>query len=371
MPEASDSTSDSLAARAAGGSEWLFIHLANVFSWSLVYLGSVGLATALPAVGGWLGPGVAEGVEGILALYRGWLAWGSSALAAYAAVGWIPLRRSRPGRFLLRAQPVYLAFAFLFRRLSLRRARPAKGTYWRHRFVRDRWLLILIKIHFLPIAVGSLTNTFVNLGRVLRSAAEQPSLAVTLGFVLVGLRVLVDAVDAVVSSLAYSIEGARRGSRIRAVDTNWLGWLACLVCYPPGWLLTSSLLAKRVDEGTLLFGMGTGPAMICAILGVACYAVYGCTAINLGLRYSNLSYRGVMTRGLYRWVRHPQYCAKIGGWFFEWLPFFALPTNILSYLGYAAIYAARIVTEERFLSRFADYRAYRERVKWRCIPGVW
>ena len=305
------------SADARSGSTWLFIHLANVLWWELIYLGSLAMAGMLVGAADLLRDGegaeMAVGIDAILKLVDGWLTWGAFALVAYAVLGWPFVKREAPGVIAARARPVFLIFAFIRRRLGARRCRPARGTYWRHTFVRHRWLLLLIKIHFLPIAVGSLANTVTNLSRLIQRAADEPSLVLVLGFVLVAVRVIVDAVDAVVSSIAYSVESRRPGGMVRAVDINWAGWLSCLICYPPGWLLTSSLLAKRIEGETQLFSMESPLAYACAVLGVACYAIYGFSAINLGLRYSNLSYRGPTEWALYRWIRHPQYTSKIGG----------------------------------------------------------
>lgn len=353
---------------------WLSVHLANMAWWTLIYLGSFALAASLSGLADLLREGAAdaaERIDSVCRLFQGWLTWGPPALAGYAAIGWLFVRNAAPSGPALRSYPVFLAWAFAFRRLAKRRLRPAKGTYWRRRFIRHRWLLLIIKIYFLPIAAGSLAGTLTNLSRMIQRAGEEPPLLLVLGFIIVLVKISIDASDAVVSSIAYAVESRRPGGSVKAVDTNWLGWLSCLICYPLGWLLTSSLLTKRIDAETQLFPLESTPGHICAVLGVLCYAIYGITAVNLGLRYANLSYRGTTSRGLFRWIRHPQYTSKIGGWFFEWLPYFAVFSNVLTYLAWAAIYVTRIVTEERFLSRFPEYRKYREKVRWRCIPGVW
>ena len=353
---------------------WMQVHLANMAWWAAIYLGSFALVTALAGMADLLradAAETAERIDSVCRLFQGWLTWGPPALAVYAAGGWIFARKAAPSGPALRSHPVYLAWAFAFRRLANRRLRPARGTYWRHRFIRHRWLLLLIKIYFLPIAAGSLAGTITNLSRMIQRAGEEPPLLLVLGFLIVLIKISIDATDAVVSSIAYAVESRRPGGSVKAVDTNWLGWLSCMICYPLGWLLTSSLLAKRIDEESQLFALESAPGYVCAVCGVLCYAVYGFTALNLGLRYANLSYRGTTDWGLFRWVRHPQYTSKIGGWFFEWLPYFAVFSNILTYLAWAAIYVTRIVTEERFLGRFPEYQEYRKKVRWRCVPGVW
>ena len=75
--------------------------------------------------------------------------------------------------------------------------------------------------------------------------------------------------------------------------------------------------------------------------------------------------------GLYGIVRHPMYSATV-------LMFLAMPLVLgspLSFavmLGYLPIIAKRIRNEEAVLeSGLAGYREYKQRVKYRLIPGIW
>lgn len=356
------------------GGSWLSVHVAQAAVWVLIYLGSLAGAGCLRSLSEFLqaaGSSLAAGVFEALKLYADWFVWAPRAILVYALVGWIPVWRAKPGGAGLRAWPYYLMLAILFRRGPGRRRRPARGSYWKHSMIRHRWLLLPVKIHFLPIAVGSLFNTVGNLREMWRNVSAMEIAPPVLGLCLAGGPLLVYLVDGLVATLAYSMESKRGGGRIRAVETNWLGWLACLVCYPPMLLITSRLLVQRTQADDLWFSMTSWPAYVCAVMGLFFFVVYGFTAINLGLRYSNLTFRGTTTWGLYRAVRHPQYSAKVIGWLFEWLPFFAFWPNILCFLGWVGIYVTRALTEEKFLSRFEEYRAYRRQVKWRFIPGVW
>ncbi len=83
------------------------------------------------------------------------------------------------------------------------------------------------------------------------------------------------------------------------------------------------------------------------------------------------SRRDVVTRGPYRYLRHPAY---LGQWFVmvgcagaadpPWLGL-ALAVGLLPWL------ALRATAEERLLSQDPAYVQYQEAVRWRIIPGIW
>jgi protein-S-isoprenylcysteine O-methyltransferase Ste14 len=96
--------------------------------------------------------------------------------------------------------------------------------------------------------------------------------------------------------------------------------------------------------------------------------------LTLGLKFSNVSYRGVVKHGPYSIVRHPAYSAKLLGWALALTPsMLTLPgflAGIFGWLALAAIYIMRALTEERHLSQFPDYREYCASVKKRFVPGL-
>ncbi|HFC08251.1 MAG TPA: DUF1295 domain-containing protein [Chloroflexi bacterium] len=78
--------------------------------------------------------------------------------------------------------------------------------------------------------------------------------------------------------------------------------------------------------------------------------------------------RGLVTGGVYRWLRHPMYAGEL----LSVLPVVALALTWRNLLAFAALVvgvALRIRWEEAILG--APYRGYAERVRWRLIPWVW
>jgi protein-S-isoprenylcysteine O-methyltransferase Ste14 len=79
--------------------------------------------------------------------------------------------------------------------------------------------------------------------------------------------------------------------------------------------------------------------------------------------------RGVVSSGAYRVMRHPMYF----GYFVTDIGFLLANfgmQNMIVYLVQFALQAARIVREERLLSDDAQYREYKERVRYRVVPGL-
>lgn len=82
------------------------------------------------------------------------------------------------------------------------------------------------------------------------------------------------------------------------------------------------------------------------------------------------AYRGVRTSGPYRWVRHPVYAAYLLGAIGYWLD---SPTtwNLLVIIVQMLGQVVRMDHEEEVLSSDPAYVDYRERVRYRLIPGVY
>ncbi len=184
-------------------------------------------------------------------------------------------------------------------------------------------------------------------------------------------------VDVLLFAVGYGVEHPRLGNEIRSVEPTLLGWLAALLCYPPLAMLSSNALGWYSSEipqfRSPTFQVSAAIAML---LGVG---VYAWATVALGLRASNLTNRGIVTTGPYRWIRHPAYIAKNFSWWIGAAPLLCkfastdpwrLVPAILGTAAWSAIYVLRALTEERHLGSDPEYQAYRCRVRWRFIPGL-
>jgi protein-S-isoprenylcysteine O-methyltransferase Ste14 len=111
---------------------------------------------------------------------------------------------------------------------------------------------------------------------------------------------------------------------------------------------------------------------IIRIAVVVLMGIYAWATLSLGTRASNLTNRGIVATGAYKYVRHPAYIAKVTAWWVTLVPILAdNPMAITGMLVWTVVYFLRAVTEERHLLHDADYINYCSKVKWRFIPGVY
>ena len=109
--------------------------------------------------------------------------------------------------------------------------------------------------------------------------------------------------------------------------------------------------------------------MILALVGavlVGLTAIYASATIAFGFRFSNLTHRGILTHGPYRFSRHPAYLSKNLFWWISTVPVLSTgswidavrATLLISVV--SGVYYWRARTEERHLSLDPAYVEYSE-----------
>ena len=182
-------------------------------------------------------------------------------------------------------------------------------------------------------------------------------------------------IDVALVSMTYLMALKATDTHIRSSEPTMFGWVIALLCYQPFW----SLISKQYidyDTGVSWGGwLGGVPWLygVWACLILLLVAVYVWATISFGARFSNLTHRGIITNGPYRYTKHPAYLAKNLSWWLISTPF------ILSGGGGATlrrclllgllnlIYYLRAKTEERHLSLDPVYRRYAD---WIEVHGL-
>jgi protein-S-isoprenylcysteine O-methyltransferase Ste14 len=300
-------------------------------------------------------------------------------LATIGACYWLfPIYREHfygPYWAALRAVSPWFAIAVVpyFFYVDQRMAKPCDG-YWHAgmavlgrlenvdgALLRQYALGWIIKGYFLPLMFVYLTNT-------IGSLLSFDILGGEVGF-LRFYRLAWDlafAVDLVFAAVGYCLTMRLIDSHIRWPEPTMLGWAVTLACYQP----FASLIFGRYLEYNDELWWNTWVASIPALqvlwgsVIVALLTVYAVSTTMFGCRFSNLTHRGILTHGPYRWTKHPSYISKNLVWWLVSVPFVSSTgfdeavRHSLLLLGVNAIYFLRARTEERHLSRDSVYVAY-------------
>lgn len=196
--------------------------------------------------------------------------------------------------------------------------------------------------------------------------AQMPRDPVAVGGVMIDFMFMVDVQIAMVG---YLLTFKPLDAHIRTANPLLAGWVSALICYPPFILMGGGAVLdyhQNSADWTYWLAGHTALLWLWAGLLVGLTGIYAWATVAFGLRFSNLTYRGVLTGGPYAWTRHPAYLAKNTFWWLQVLPFLATthsPVDAVrntATLGLvSAVYFWRAKTEEQhLLAADAKYRAY-------------
>ncbi|HUN93056.1 MAG TPA: isoprenylcysteine carboxylmethyltransferase family protein [Burkholderiaceae bacterium] len=259
-----------------------------------------------------------------------------------------------------------------------RMARPHDGLHATGRLVTLRWrglewravgqhlLGWLVKGYFLPLMFTYFCN---DLRRLLAyDLAHLDTFGALYDFAYFGMYLL----DVAFVSMTYVASLRAADTHIRSSEPTLLGWVVALACYQPFWSLVGRQYLQY--EGGRAWGSWLGPlpwlygawgASILLLL-----VIYVWATVSFGARFSNLTHRGIITNGPYRYSKHPAYLAKNLSWWLISMPFMVdvslaeTARRCAALLLLNGIYYLRAKTEERHLSLdplYVDYARWIER----------
>jgi protein-S-isoprenylcysteine O-methyltransferase Ste14 len=235
------------------------------------------------------------------------------------------------------------------------------AKHWRAWLIKGFFGAFMISI--LPFAFAEVVEA--DLARVMSHPVDLAIAIITFMFVL----------DVQIGTVGYLVTMRPLDAHIRSGNPFLGGWIAALLCYPPfvwGIIGTNGQILSY-EVATVGWGhwLADNPALLWLWGGwlVFLTAIYAWATVIFGIRFSNLTYRGVLTNGPYRFTRHPAYLSKNLFWWSSVMPFFVTSgspvdaiRNCFFLLVVNAIYYWRARTEEAHL--MAEDRKYREYHAW-------
>jgi hypothetical protein len=233
--------------------------------------------------------------------------------------------------------------------------------------LRDDLLSWFIRGFFLPLNFSTLVSS-INGFRGKEYIFFNGNWAHNEYFLLAGVYALIIA--AVTPGYLFGARLFRTDTK--AVAASFFAWTVTLACYPPFWSATLRWFSY--------YGYTPNPAwmqpwvhalqnapLLLAVVGVVIFLsslIHLWGEAQFGIRSSNLTNRGIITVGPYRFSKHPVYVAKCIAWFFIWMPFFAgggllndLRLTVL-FAGVVGIFMLRAIAEEKMLAADPIYVAY-------------
>lgn len=187
----------------------------------------------------------------------------------------------------------------------------------------------------------------------------------TIFLFLLHLLFLVDTGNAVI---AYTLASRWLENRTKSVDLSIGGWLAAMVCYPPLIFVVNNFIGYETMPTTPVVTSDWGYVVVKS-LALMLYVIYVWADLALGLKFSQLSNRGIVHIGPYRYFRHPAYASKNVAWWLDHNFVFSNVWAAISLFIWNMIYVWRGLTEERHLKKDSAYRSYCQVTKNSFIPS--
>jgi len=177
---------------------------------------------------------------------------------------------------------------------------------------------------------------------------------------------LIFTIDLVFAGVGYLMTMKIFDSQVRTAEPTVLGWIVAIGCYQPFWNFFYGNYFNY-DNNFYWGDLWSNIHPVYVIWGVTILLllfIYVWATITFGIRFSNLTNRGILTNGPYRFCMHPAYVSKNLSWWLISVPFISqaspweavrLSTLLLLF---NIIYYFRAITEERHLSQDPNYVKY-------------
>lgn len=253
---------------------------------------------------------------------------------------------------------------------------PCDGYYHMGLLILGKWKTVdyrelrlfglgwLVKGFFLPFMLAGLAGRLVVLN-------QQGLDLATFGGLYSGVINLLYTVDILFGALGYLLTLRVIDSQIESVEPTLLGWVCTISCYIPFSTLIWTYILNYGGKTNWYDWLNKYP-VICITWGfliLLLHVIYAWSTCSFGCRFSNLTNRGIITDGPYRYLKHPAYLSKNMAWWLMAVPFVSHNTLIdglracICLLLTNFIYGLRAWTEERHLLRDPAYQIYHRWMK--------
>jgi protein-S-isoprenylcysteine O-methyltransferase Ste14 len=174
-------------------------------------------------------------------------------------------------------------------------------------------------------------------------------------------------VDLLIACVGYLCTFKATDSHIRSTEPTLLGWVVAIMCYQPFWSFFSSHYIDYQSGGAAWGKWWWDYTTIYIFWGssiLVLTGIYVWASVAFGIRFSNLTHRGILTNGPYRYCKHPAYVSKSLSWWLISMPFMVNSSadeslrHCILLLLLNVIYLLRARTEERHLAQDPDYCDY-------------
>lgn len=226
---------------------------------------------------------------------------------------------------------------------------------------------MLVKIFYVPIMLNFFFANSRSTISLFQRYLSSGSFNFNFRLDYVSLFSIIFMVDTAFFVFGYLVEHPRLKNVVRSVEPTALGWAVALASYPPFNSITGGYLNWYSSD----YFNFPDPIVdwVMKIAVILLLLLYLWATFSLGTRCSNLTSRGVVKGGAYKYIRHPAYTGKVLVWWISALPRLSIGM-ILSLLGWTLIYYLRAVTEERHLVSDPEYRKHTKLTPHRFLPGL-
>ncbi|MCB0321373.1 MAG: hypothetical protein KDD60_10655, partial [Bdellovibrionales bacterium] len=176
-------------------------------------------------------------------------------------------------------------------------------------------LAILVKAFYLPLLCSwTINNIFHQQFLTDKLANRWTEQAMHFRDVHEYLMALLLLIDVSIFAVGYLTELPPLKNQIRSVEPTLLGWVVCIICYPPFNRVFDSVRGSLFSKWEPASETWQQFALVVVLL---LWCIYVWASIALGWKASNLTNRGIVHHGPYRFIRHPAYAAKVSLWAVE------------------------------------------------------